>query len=395
MSPAGDIFPADLRGESLRHMLAVVHFLPLLKTLAPGFLPLFVYIGAEALFGETVGLVVGVAMGAAEFIYILIKDRKPDPFVAADTILLALLGVLSLCLRSPILFRLKPAIMEGLLAIAMGALLLAPDRILKGWLDSQLKGLSPGDEAMPAMRRSVLMMLIILALHAGICTWAAFALSAAAWGFVSGGLLYLMIGGAIAAQWIKSRRARHAGKAGPIEGVGSAGKTGFFDRTGLKAVSVSSGQDGPSVEGGNPFRWSLHITDGSGGLYAVRTGPGGTSLWDAPGRGRLASADIREAAGNVLASLGIDPALAGAVPGDPIQIGIAGRIAERTVFVATIRPAAFPKGVDPMNRRFWRMTDLLALRGTGKLDPDFETEITALASGFSDPALYRDESSPL
>ncbi|MEN6363976.1 MAG: hypothetical protein ABFC81_02785, partial [Rectinema sp.] len=130
-------------------------------------------------------------------------------------------------------------------------------------------------------------------------------------------------------------------------------------------------------------------------LYAVRTGPGGTSLWDAPGRGRLASADICEAAGNVLASLGIDPALAGAVPGDPIQIGIAGKTAERTVFVATIRPAAFPKGVDPMNRRFWRMTDLLALRGTGKLDPEFETEITALASGFSDPALYRDESSPL
>ena len=64
----------------------------LLKSLLPGLLPLVIFVGADAVFGETVGLLVGIGTGVAEFAYTLIKDRKADPFVAADTILLALAG---------------------------------------------------------------------------------------------------------------------------------------------------------------------------------------------------------------------------------------------------------------------------------------------------------------
>ncbi len=127
----------------------------LLKSLLPGLLPLVIFVGADAVFGETVGLLVGIGTGVAEFAYTLIKDRKADPFVAADTILLALAGGLSLLLRDAIFFKLKPAIIEFVLAVAMGGMLVLPPSYLKGYIGRQLRGVAIPDSAMPAMQRSL------------------------------------------------------------------------------------------------------------------------------------------------------------------------------------------------------------------------------------------------
>ncbi len=184
----------------------------LLKVLLPGLLPLLAFVIAEGLFGEVVGLIVGLAVGGSEFVHSLATTRKADPFVVADTLLLAIAGGLSLLLKNEVFFKLKPAVIEATLGAALAVLLLLPPSYLKGWMASQLRGISLPDSAMPAMKKGLTLMLIVLVLHGGLTVWAAVALSNAAWGFISGGLLYILFGLVAAVQFFAARRSTRSAR---------------------------------------------------------------------------------------------------------------------------------------------------------------------------------------
>jgi isopentenyldiphosphate isomerase/intracellular septation protein A len=186
----------------------------LLKALLPGLAPLIVFVAADAFFGETVGLLVGIGTGLGEFLYSLIKERRADPFVAADTLLLGAMGALSLALRDDIFFKLKPAVIEAVLAGFLGALIALPPAYLKGYVGRQVRGLSIPDAALPAMRRSLSLMLAVVVAHIALTVYAALAMSSAAWGFISGGLLYILFGAIgvwqVASARVSARRLRAA-----------------------------------------------------------------------------------------------------------------------------------------------------------------------------------------
>ena len=146
-----------------------------------------------------------------EFALCSIKDKKADPFVAADTILLAVAGGLSLLSANAIFFKLKPAIIELVLAVAMAAMLVLPSSYLKGYVARQLRGVSIPDEAMPAMKKGLALMLAVLAAHVALTVYASFELSTAAWGFISGGLLYILFGVVAVSQFVSAKlRAKRA-----------------------------------------------------------------------------------------------------------------------------------------------------------------------------------------
>lgn len=166
----------------------------LLKSLLPSFIPLLVYVAADAFFGEKIGLVVGVAVGIAEFIVVLVRDRKPDPFVAADTLLLAAAGAVSFLSGNDLFFKLKPALIELVFTASFGLLLFLPPRFLKAYMERQLKGFEFSEETMAPMRTSLGVMVAVLVLHSLLTVYAALSLSTAAWGFISGVLLYILFG---------------------------------------------------------------------------------------------------------------------------------------------------------------------------------------------------------
>jgi intracellular septation protein A len=193
-----------------------VNIKTILRSLLPGLAPLLVFVAADALFGELVGLATGLAAGAAEFLYALIKNRRMDPFVAADMILLAVAGGLSLVLRNEIFFKLKPAAIEAVVAVSLGVLLVLPASVLKGWLSSQLRGIVIPDSSLPAMKRSLGFMLGVLVAHVALTAWAAFFLSSAAWGFISGGLLYILFGVLVLVQILSARIKARAARRLPM-----------------------------------------------------------------------------------------------------------------------------------------------------------------------------------
>ena len=346
--------------------------LSLLKSLAPGFVPLFAYIAADLLFGETIGLFVGLGIGALEFIVSLVREKKADLFIAGDTLLLAAMGALSLILRNQIFFRLKPAIMEGIVALSMGFLLVLPKETLKAYMGHQVKGLVLQDEGMPALRRSLVLMVAVLALHTGLTVWAALAASTALWGFRLGRPpLHPPRPRHFAVQWVTAR-AKGRGKGAAV------GTVGF-----------------PAIAG-----WVLLIFDEAGRIYSEKVPAASIDLWDSPARGRMTGAAGLEASlEQVFARLGIGPVAVspafildakGAIQSiQPIQPSQDS--SSLSAFLSSLEPGAdfvlattiplarFPKGVDPTGRRFWQLPDLLSLASTGKLDPSFARELGALS----------------
>ncbi len=187
---------------------------PLLRTVLPSLIPLLVFVAADSLFGERVGLIVGVVTGVIDFVIAFVRDKKPDFFILADTVFLVAAGVLSLSLENELFFRLKPAAIELLMGIVLGLLLVLPPRYLKGYMERQLRGMSFSEETLAPMRKSLAVMLAVLAVHIALTIYAALHLSTAAWGFISGVLLYilfaLMILAEFAAVRVRNRKSMKA-----------------------------------------------------------------------------------------------------------------------------------------------------------------------------------------
>jgi isopentenyldiphosphate isomerase/intracellular septation protein A len=351
----------------------------LLKSLLPGLLPLVIFIGADALFGETVGLVVGIGTGVLEFVYTLIKQKKADPFVAADTVLLAVAGGLSLVLRDEIFFKLKPAIIELVLAGAMGAMLALPPSYLKGYIGRQLRGISIPDEALPSMKKSLGVMLAVIIAHAALTAYASFSMSTAAWGFISGGLLYIVFAvyaiGQFAAVKIKAGRAKAAG---PSEEM-----LPLIDETG-KVIGVAPRSECHKGPGRLHPVVHLQIVDGRGAMYLQKRAddkeiqPG---KWDSAVGGHLAAGEdldsalareLREELGVTKLSLDASGARV-----DPILRYRWDTDVESELVFSYIVTYGGPfslDGKEVAEGRFWSFADIRANLGKDLFTPNFEHE---------------------
>jgi isopentenyldiphosphate isomerase/intracellular septation protein A len=351
----------------------------LLKSLLPGLLPLVIFVGADAVFGETIGLYVGIGTGIVEFFYTLIKDKRADPFVAADTLLLAATGALSLVLNNDIFFKLKPAIIELVLVLAMGAMLVLPDSVLKGYIGRQLRGMTIPDSALPSMKKGLGLMLALIVLHAALTFYAAFALSTAAWGFVSGGLLYILfavyaLGGFFAGR-AKARKARASANGEEM--------LPLIDEEGnvLGVAPRSECHKGPGKL--HPVV-HLQIVDGRGSMYLQKRAedkdvqPG---KWDSAVGGHVGvGEDLDEALSRELREeLGVTR-LALESSGARVEPILRYRwecpVESEMVFsfIVTYGGPFAPDGKEVTEGRFWSFADIRANLGRGVFTPNFEHE---------------------
>jgi len=354
--------------------------LPLLKALLPGLAPLFVFVAADALFGETVGLLVGVGVGIGEFLYSLAKERRADPFVAADTLLLAAMGAVSLALHDQLFFRLKPAAIELILLAGLAALVFLPSSYLKRYVSRQVRGIPIPDAALPSMRRSLVLILVLLAGHVALSLYAAFALSTAAWGFITGGLLYILFGAFALWQFARAALARRRSRAAAENGdeilplVDEEGKV-------LGTAKRSDCHRGPGTL--HPVV-HLQVLDGRGSMYLQKRSMAKTiqpGKWDSAVGGHVAAGeDLDDAlAREMREEIGVTK-LALEASGARIEPILRYRWdceAESELvfsFVVTYGGPFSHDGVEVEEGRFWSFEEIRGSMGKGVFTPNFERE---------------------
>jgi intracellular septation protein A len=168
--------------------------LELLKRMLPGFIPLFAYIAADELWGESIGLIVGIGIGFAEFALIFVRERRPDWLALADAALLGLLGGVSFLVSNASFFRLKPAIAELVMLVLVLFSAFGPADLLFKAAARKMGCAEALAAAEKPFRASLTGFAIVLAAHTALSFYAAFFMEKEAWAFVTGGLFYIAAG---------------------------------------------------------------------------------------------------------------------------------------------------------------------------------------------------------
>lgn len=166
----------------------------LLKKLLPGFIPLFVFIAADEIWGTKTGLFVAVGVGIIEMIWVYFKERKFDKFILFDTLLLVALGAVSILLDNDLFFKLKPGLIELILVVVLAVSAFSKINLVGLMGKRYLKGAEFNEQQMAKMRNSLKVLFYIFLAHTLLVFYATFFMSKEAWAFISGGLFYIIFG---------------------------------------------------------------------------------------------------------------------------------------------------------------------------------------------------------
>lgn len=177
----------------------------LLKKLLPGFIPLFVFIAIDEIWGTRAGLIAAVAIGVAEMVWIWIQEKRFDKFVLFDTGLLILLGSVSLLLNNDIFFKLKPGLVELILCAVLAVSAFSKLNIIGLMTQRYMKDMELNGQQMEQFRKTMQLMFFVFLFHTVLVFYAAFYMSDGAWAFISGGLFYILFAVVFGYEFIKQK----------------------------------------------------------------------------------------------------------------------------------------------------------------------------------------------
>ncbi len=165
--------------------------LNLLKSLAPGFLPLIIFVVADSIWGVKVGLIVAIISGIIELIFSYIKEKIVDKFILLDVGMIVALGVVSIIFNNPIYFKLKPAFIEMIFCVLLGVSAFSSINIMYAMSKRYMKNIEFNEKQLTQMKKSLKGLFFIFLIHTGLIIYSAFFMSEGAWAFISGGLFYM------------------------------------------------------------------------------------------------------------------------------------------------------------------------------------------------------------
>lgn len=179
--------------------------LNLLKSLAPGFLPLIIFIVADSIWGTRIGLMVAIGVGLIELLISYVREKIVDRFILVDIGLIVALGMVSIALENEIFFKLKPAIIELLFCVILAISIFSPTNIIMLISRRYMKNVQLEDQHLQAFNRSLKIMLVLFSFHTVLIVYSAFFMSKQAWAFISGGLFYLLFAAYLGAELIRKK----------------------------------------------------------------------------------------------------------------------------------------------------------------------------------------------
>lgn len=180
----------------------------LLKKLLPGFVPLFVFIAIDEIWGTRAGLIAALIIGVAEMVWIWIREKRFDKFVLFDTGLLVALGSVSIALDNDIFFKLKPGLVELILCAVLAVSAFSKLNIVGLMTQRYMKDIELKVQQMAQFRKTLQLMFFVFFIHTLLVFYAAFYMSDGAWAFISGGLFYILFAVVFGYEFIKQKLSR-------------------------------------------------------------------------------------------------------------------------------------------------------------------------------------------
>ena len=171
----------------------------------PGLVPLLIFILADEIWGTKVGLYVALSVGIAEFLFYFLKDKIIDRFILLDTMLLLILGGVSIVFENDLFFKVKPALIEVILLSVIAFSLWGPKNILMAMSERYTGKIHLDAMQEKLMKNNIIAVFWITAFHIILVLFSAFYMSKEAWFFISGGLYYIFFALFFAFMLLKNR----------------------------------------------------------------------------------------------------------------------------------------------------------------------------------------------
>lgn len=178
----------------------------LLKKLLPGFIPLFVFIAADEIWGTKIGLFIAIGTGIVQMLWTGISEKRFDKFVLSDTLLLVVLGGVSILLDNDVFFKLKPGFIELILVIILGVSAFSRYNLPELMAKRYLKSFTLNELQGAQMRRSMKILFYVFLVHTALVFYSALFMSRDAWAFISGGLFYIIFAGYFIFEFIRQKK---------------------------------------------------------------------------------------------------------------------------------------------------------------------------------------------
>ncbi len=164
----------------------------LIKNLIINLLPVLVFVVAEEFLSMNGALIVSFIFALIQFVVFYIIYKKLDYFILFDLLLIALFSYISYYFKNDLFFKLKPAIMELVLMVYLGALILKP-KVLKVFLERNLGEMANYDLLAGNFKRTLNHFQILLAIHVLLVILTAIYFSTKVWAFTAKIFFYILL----------------------------------------------------------------------------------------------------------------------------------------------------------------------------------------------------------
>lgn len=149
-----------------------------------GLLPVIAFTLIEEYYGIIAGLIAGMVFGFGEIIWELYRHRKVQTMTWIGNGLLLVLGGISLVSSEGLWFKLQPALMEGLFALALWISVIIKKPLLVFLAEQQ--GQKLPDIIKDKFKGITIRAGLFFAIHTGLAIWAALEWSTTNWALLKG-----------------------------------------------------------------------------------------------------------------------------------------------------------------------------------------------------------------
>lgn len=164
----------------------------MLKSLLPGLIPIFIFTIFDTFLSTTNALIAAITFSFCELLYYKIRYKTIDKFILFDVILISSLGGISIISDNPVFFKIKPAIIEGIMIIIMGVTAFTPANIILLMMKRYFRNINLNELQIKMIRKSSMILFIIFSIHCILIIYSAYFMSKEAWAFISGILFYII-----------------------------------------------------------------------------------------------------------------------------------------------------------------------------------------------------------
>lgn len=158
-------------------------------------LPLIVFYFVEATYGLKAGVIAAIIFGILEVSFEYLKTKKFDLMTISSTLLVIILGLISIYLENDAFIKIKPAILEMVFAIIFLSALFTKTPIMIIMAEKQFKlTIERTSFQFKYMKAMNIRMGLFFLVHTILTVYSALYMSTGAWMFIKGVLFNVMLG---------------------------------------------------------------------------------------------------------------------------------------------------------------------------------------------------------